>query len=1843
MELKNRPLNSESFSDFFKNIPIPTFAWQIVGEELVLIDFNDAIEKLSFEGVSLGIKASELFKDDGRILTNLFSCLHEKSNFSEECEYRMKKTGEQKKFFTSFIFIQPDLVILHIEDLTRQNKVNKALQEARDVLTGLQLIINQSPAVVFLVRDEEGWPVEYITDNIRQFGYEPSDFYSHILKFTDIIHPDDLESVVTEAYLKCQNSAAEFVQEYRIVSKLGEYRWINVRTWVKRNIENIITHFQGIILNITERREIEEKLKESEENLKKLNEALEQKVSDRTRDLKKSEEKYRSLYNNAEVGLFQTRVIDGKMLTSNQKCAEMLGYDDIDQFLKEFVVSDHYADPTVRMTMINKIKNKGYIKNYEAEVTDRHGIPHWWSYSARLYPEQGLIEGILVDISERKKAEQKLMESEEKYRLIVNNQTDLVCKVDSEGVILFASPSYCQIFGKTEEEMLGKKFMPLVHEDDLELTLKEMEKLYSPPYTASIEQRALTKDGWRWLSWVDTAVLDSNNKVLEIIGVGRDITERKKAEEELKKFKSISDNANYGFGISGIKGKLVYSNDYFATIHGYKTSDLIGKDLSIFHNDKQIERVMKLKQKLLDEGSYNAEEVWHTHKNGTTFPMLMNGITINDDKGKPLFMATTAIDISNREKGDQKLKESEAKLSTAIESLPFPFFMLDESGRYIMQNTNAKKIWGDLIGKTPKDIAKDEETLSLWLSNNSCVFSGETIVNEAEYDINGESRYFYDIMAPVYVDDKIQNILGVNIDITERKKAEQNLKGSEEKWKALSENSPAHIMLLDREHNIFFINRTVPDLSKEEVIGASLYTFMPQEFRQIAREALNSVWETGEPATYSTNYITKEADVRFFNVWVGPVFQSGKIVALVSHSMDVTENQEAEQKLKDSEEKYRSLFEHAPDSIILIDTKTGDIVDFNDQMNETLGYTREEFKNLKIPDFDLMENSDEYIGHIEKVIREGSDIFESKYLTKSGEIRDILVNVNLIKISGKNYLQSILRDITDRKNAERKLEESEDELRKLNRELEQQVEERTREIRELAKFPSENPSSVLRVSEKRVLYTNDVAKKLFNIQKGSIIPDLLQKYVKDALSNNTEQLIDLEIGSRIHSFSLNPIGDTGYVNLYGRDITEHVDKEEELRLHSEIMTNMSEGVYLVRLDDLIIVYTNPRFEEMFGYDPGEMIGKYVEIVNAPTDKTPEETKNDIVGILKDTGEWHGEVLNIKKDGTLFWCYANVSLFDHPDHGTVMVSLHNDITERKNVETELSNIKWLLNKRKDSLKSQLPIYGDLSENNTSREILESVGKEMLTEIAGDYLDLLDTSAAIYEKNGDYALGIFSSNWCQFLDKSSRKLCNTNDNIEALNCGRWNCHESCWTKTSKISIETGKPFDKECEGGLHIYAIPIWAEGDVVGSINVGYGDPPKEIKELTEIAEKYEVRFDQLLEYSNSYKTRPQFIIDIAKKRLHTSAMVIGAMIERKRIEHKLKKSENNLKERVKELICLYRLSKLFEEPNISLTILIQNTLDIIRIGYQSPSLIHVKIEYDKDMFITNNFKKTEWKLSTEVNMKDHFMRITVCYNENKDFLEEEVGLLNEIGRRLKEILERREAEFKLIEAQEQLIRNEKLATIGTLIGSIGHELRNPLGVISNSVYFLNHIINDKDEKVSKHLNILQEEVDKASKFISGLLDFIRIKTPSFKEGDINKTIENEVNEIIFPEKISLERNLDFELPRIHFDLSQMRQVFQNLFLNAIQAMPDGGILEIQTLRGEHFIEIRIKDSGIGISEGDFDKIFEPLFTTKVIGIGLGLTIVKDIIEKHNGSVEVVGNIGGGTIFILKLPLKGSEL
>lgn len=233
---------------------------------------------------------------------------------------------------------------------------------------------------------------------------------------------------------------------------------------------------------------------------------------------------------------------------------------------------------------------------------------------------------------------------------------------------------------------------------------------------------------------------------------------------------------------------------------------------------------------------------------------------------------------------------------------------------------------------------------------------------------------------------------------------------------------------------------------------------------------------------------------------------------------------------------------------------------------------------------------------------------------------------------------------------------------------------------------------------------------------------------------------------------------------------------------------------------------------------------------------------------------------------------------------------------------LQQLEWLLQKgdqyvfgvpRDEGYTGQR--YGDLVQLNTDRTLADSVGRELLEQIAGDYLDLLGTSGAIYEKNGDYALGIFSSGWCRTMDQASRDLCGTRDDRAALASGRWHCHESCW-ECSKQAIDTRRPADIECRGGIRLYAVPVVAGGEVVGSINFGYGAPPRDEGKLQELAQRYGIKVEELRQKAAEYPSRPPFIIELAKRRLQTAAKLIGEIVARKRVEEELQRKTADLEQ-----------------------------------------------------------------------------------------------------------------------------------------------------------------------------------------------------------------------------------------------------------------------------------------------------------------------------------------------------------
>ncbi len=229
-----------------------------------------------------------------------------------------------------------------------------------------------------------------------------------------------------------------------------------------------------------------------------------------------------------------------------------------------------------------------------------------------------------------------------------------------------------------------------------------------------------------------------------------------------------------------------------------------------------------------------------------------------------------------------------------------------------------------------------------------------------------------------------------------------------------------------------------------------------------------------------------------------------------------------------------------------------------------------------------------------------------------------------------------------------------------------------------------------------------------------------------------------------------------------------------------------------------------------------------------------------------------------------------------------------LLDKRKAEEEVDSIKWMLGKKPQTTDQPTQAYGDLTELNTKRTILDAVGRDILADIASSYLNLLETSSAVYESNGDYALGIFTSGWCQYMDQASRNLCACKDDSEALSSGKWLCHESCWTEASKVAIETGKPADIACKGGIHLYAVPIKAGETNVGAINFGYGTPPTDKEALKELAEVYQVSSDELALLASQYKHRPRFIIDEAKERLASSARLIGEVVAHSLAEDQLR-------------------------------------------------------------------------------------------------------------------------------------------------------------------------------------------------------------------------------------------------------------------------------------------------------------------------------------------------------------------
>lgn len=385
--------------------------------------------------------------------------------------------------------------------------------------------------------------------------------------------------------------------------------------------------------------------------------------------LQASEKKFKDLYENSVMGLFQTG-IDGRVLMLNRKCAEIFGYESPEQALEAVKnVNDIYVHPEERLKLIADIKKNGFIRDLEIECKKSNGDLFW------------------ININ----------------------------------------------------------------------TIKSVEK----------------------------------NGSIFLNGFLTDITERKFAEAELKKFKAISDQANYGTAIVDLDGNFIYINERFAAMHGFCPDELAGKNLEIFHNKDQKGYVSKLNKKFMNEGGYTAEEVWHTRKDGSVFPTLMNGFIIKKNDGFPHLLAATAVDISHRKQAAKELRASQEQLQSIIDNAPAVIYLKDKQGKYILVNRQYETLFHTtkkaMIGKTDNDIFP-REISDLLIKNDLKVIEAVMPLEFEENILHDDGIHTYiSIKFPIFnTSGEVSCICGISSDISARKQAERELAKSHEKLRNLS-------------------------------------------------------------------------------------------------------------------------------------------------------------------------------------------------------------------------------------------------------------------------------------------------------------------------------------------------------------------------------------------------------------------------------------------------------------------------------------------------------------------------------------------------------------------------------------------------------------------------------------------------------------------------------------------------------------------------------------------------------------------------------------------------------------------------------------------------------------------------------------------------------------------------------------------------------------------------------------------------------------------------------------------------------------------------------------------------
>lgn len=924
----------------------------------------------------------------------------------------------------------------------------------------------------------------------------------------------------------------------------------------------------------------------------------------------------------------------------------------------------------------------------------------------------------MVDLSERKQAEAALRESERKFRFLTERTNDLIYlyRLQPQRGFEYVSPSAERITGYTPEEhyndpQLGMK---LVHPEDAP---RLQAFLNGDVDRAPIALRWRKKDGSTiWTELENIPVYNDLGELIAIQGKASDITERKRAEKALReseaRFRSIFEYSGAGIALSDLQGKILQVNSTFCAMLGYAEEELVGQMIqSISHPGDMAEETREILRVIAGESPVYQREKRYLRKDGQTMWGLLTISVIRDIAGAPISVVGQVQDVTKRKRVEEALRESEARYADLYENAPEMYLSVDAGTACILKcNQTLTRMLGykktELIGRPIFALYHPDCLDEVQAAFQQFVTTGE--VSDKELKVRRKDGSSIDVSLNVTaIRDATGKILHSRSswrDITDRKRTEKSLQESETLLNAVGEiariggwDLNAETLTVRWTRETYRIHEV---LERDSVSLDEALNFYHPEDRPILVEALQRALTQGDAFDLELRFLTATGTPLWVRAIGRPIVEGGKITRLIGVFQDISHRKQAEEALRESEERFRLAFENANIGMCLVDM-AGRFVKVNQQMRAIFGYRPEEFEHMTVNDITHPAYRDVSPNFIERA-RTGEieqNEFEKMYLHHDGHPVWGLVRSALLRDrhGAPLYFVSHVQDITERKRTEEALAKS-------NRLLEAVIKQAPFAAHVLEgdfnhiHVILENDEST-RIMGERLEGRRDIdasrpetlATRFFSVDGAREIPVAQMpspRAFQGEVVRNEEFLFRHPDGTEILvEANASPVYDHAgriiAIVVTFHDITDRKRIENALRESEEkyrmLIEYSNDVIWTMDLTGKF-TYVSPSVFRLRGFTPEEVMQQPIEEVVCSTSLPTVQKGFRIAFEVISSGQddrppEYFEIEQPRRDGTTVWTEATARLMYNSEGQPIgLVGVSRDISERKRMEADIRRAK-----------------------------------------------------------------------------------------------------------------------------------------------------------------------------------------------------------------------------------------------------------------------------------------------------------------------------------------------------------------------------------------------------------------------------------------------------------------------------------------------------------------------------------------------------------------------------------------